>query len=87
MQPKTGNIVSYKLSAADCAAITKQRESGQRGNPVAEGDTYPALVVAVFTNEFGQGVHGLNLKVFLDGDDSFWATSRRLGNKPGEYEL
>ncbi len=41
------------------------------GNDVEAGQTYPALVVRVW----GDGTYG-NLQVFLDGNDTYWATSR-----------
>ena len=48
------------------------------GNPVREGDTFPAHVVAVW----GDG-SVVNLQVVLDGNDTYWATSRAEGDQPG----
>ena len=42
------------------------------GNPVSEGDVYPAMIIRVFPSDPGTS----NLQVFLDGCDVFWATSR-----------
>lgn len=40
------------------------------GNQASEGDLYPAIVVRTF------GGPSVNLQVFLDGNDTYWATSR-----------
>lgn len=50
---------------------------GHFGNEAAEGDVYPAVVVRTF--------HGttVNLKVLLDGNDDYWATSRGEGDGVG----
>jgi hypothetical protein len=39
------------------------------------------MVVAIFNGESTT----CNLKVFLDGEDCYWATSRSLGDKPGTW--
>jgi hypothetical protein len=54
---------------------------GHVGNRVAEGDEYPAMVVRDWSAELGT----VNLKVQLDGDDTYWATSRTHDEhgKPG----
>jgi hypothetical protein len=49
---------------------------GHFGNAVTEGSLCAAVVVAVF----GNGEH-LNLKVLLDGNDDYWATSRPEGRR------
>lgn len=41
------------------------------GNEVHAGDIYPAMVIRVWGDESGCS----NLKVMLDGNDDFWATS------------
>lgn len=56
---------------------------GHVGNPAAEGDVFPGVVVAVF----GTAGTTANLQVFLDGNDAHWATSRQLGDGPGSYQL
>lgn len=50
------------------------------GNPVREGDVYPAIIVSVWDAKAGT----VNLRVLLDGTDEFWATSRceSLGVEP-----
>jgi hypothetical protein len=55
---------------------------GHVGNRVAEGDEYPAMVVRIFP---GNNIGTVNLKVQLDGDDTYWATSRIHGESPGEW--
>lgn len=80
MKPTIGRIVLYRVSSDDAAAISAQRERlGMRGNPIAEGEEVPAVIVRVFENEFGPGIPGCNLKLMLDGEDDYWATSRREG--------
>lgn len=49
------------------------------GNQVSEGDIYPALVVRTF------GGTTVNLHVLLDGNDTYWATSRVEGDNPGQW--
>lgn len=74
------DIVFYRLSQYDAATITARRtQAGITGNPVAAGDTYPALVVKRFTYQT------VNLRVLLDGPDDLWATSRYYGDQPGQW--
>lgn len=56
---------------------------GHFGNHVTEGEQYPAVIVRVFHSE----TMTANLQVTLDGNDSYWATSRTLGDQPGNYQL
>ncbi|MFI6909865.1 hypothetical protein ACIBKY_51995 [Nonomuraea sp. NPDC050394] len=95
MTPSIGRIVHYTLSEQDAQAINRRREDfdafqrshahphepGQPGatghqahvgNPVVAGLTFPAMIVRVFTSS-------ANLQVFLDGNDTYWATSRSEG--------
>jgi hypothetical protein len=53
---------------------------GHIGNEVSEGDVYPAVAVRVFSPV------AANLQVFLDGNDTFWATSRGEGDLPGFWQ-
>jgi hypothetical protein len=46
------------------------------GNHTQEGDVYPAMIVRIFGETPESAV---NLQVFLDGNDAYWATSRTLG--------
>lgn len=51
------------------------------GNPAAAGDVCPAMVVRRFD---GNDVV-VNLQVWLDGNDVYWATSRKEGDQPGTW--
>lgn len=48
------------------------------GNRAAEGDLCPAMIVRVWNPDSP----AVNLQVFLDGNDTFWATSRTDGDGP-----
>jgi hypothetical protein len=52
------------------------------GNRAEDGQVYPAVVVRRFADYPNQPV---NLKVLLDGNDDFWATSRCEGEGPGTW--
>jgi hypothetical protein len=47
------------------------------GNEVREGDVFPALIVRVWPTS-------VNLQVFLDGNDTYWATSRPEASISGD---
>ncbi|MFJ2006987.1 hypothetical protein [Streptomyces chartreusis] len=97
MKPSIGRIVHYTLSEHDAAEINRRRADFARyvkngglhgggtgyvahvGNQAREGDVYPAMIVRVFGETPESAV---NLQVFLDGNDAFWATSRTLGEGP-----
>jgi hypothetical protein len=76
-QPATiGRIVHYKLATHDAAVINQKTRTG---NEARTGDVYPALIVRVW------GGSGANLQVFLDGADTYWATSRTEGDAEGQW--
>lgn len=82
MAPSIGRIVHYTLSEGDVASIDRDMPAypGQsvKRNSVQAGDVYPAIVVRVFPG--GTEANGVcNLQVLLDGNCSFWATSRVEG--------
>lgn len=52
------------------------------GNPVAEGDVFPMLIVRVWGPLAESVVNG---QVFLDGNDVFWTTSVGVGTLPGTF--
>ncbi len=90
MQPTIGRVVHLTLSAGDADQINSRRPDGPRGadsngavihagNHAAEGHTYPAMVVRTFDGPY------VNLQVFLDGNDTYWATSRSEGDQPGQW--
>ena len=85
MKPTVGRIVHYALSEYDIAAINRgtQRQFNNIGNAVEVGQICPAMIVRVFDPEGGSGT--ANLQVFLDGSDSYWATSRKNGDEPGTW--
>ena len=96
--PTKGRIVWYVLAADDAAKINKRRHDANAhldyhrsnatgvmvhvGNEAKEGAIYPAMVVETFGDKPNSRV---NLKVELDGNDSFWATSIIVGEGPGHY--
>jgi hypothetical protein len=98
MTPATiGRIVQYTLSEEDAAQINRRRISVQEiregidsgtwvegaqahvGEPVAAGRTFPAIVVREWAPQWPEMV---NLQVFLDGTDVYWATSRLQTERP-----
>lgn len=90
MKATIGRIVHYALTDHDAAAINRRRgdalasDTGQTGriihvgNTVAAGLVFPAMVV----RDWGASV---NLQVYLDGNDIYWATSRSEGEGPGTW--
>jgi hypothetical protein len=96
MGPLTiGRIVQYQLTAGDAEQINKRRgdygkadktvDTGFQahvGNSAREGQVFPLLVTAV--NGSGEGA-SVNGQVFLDGNDVFWATSRKEGSEAGTW--
>ncbi|MEU8279799.1 hypothetical protein ACFYOK_04625 [Microbispora bryophytorum] len=51
------------------------------GNFAEAGQVYPAIVVRVWESSFNSA----NLQVLLDGNDTYWATSRSEGDQPGRW--
>ncbi len=69
-----GRIVQFVFDQQSVDAVTRQRAmivSGyqETGNQVMVGDIYPAMVVRRWANTT------VNLKVMLDGTDTYWAQS------------
>lgn len=52
---------------------------GHYGVQVLPGNIYPAIIVSIHDDTT------VNLQVLLDGNDSFWACRRSLGNSVGEW--
>ena len=89
MIPSIGRIVHYRLASWDVDAINRRRSDGENsirpddgaqvhvGNRVSEGDVFPAVIVRCWGDTEGSMV---NLQVFLDGNDTYWATSRDEGD-------
>lgn len=98
MKPTLGRIVLYKLSAYDADAINRRyqhardnmnshRENANGvvvgvGNNVSEGAVAPAIIVQVWGTDETSAV---NLQVFLDGNVTYWASSRCAGEGTGTW--
>lgn len=94
-QPSVGRIVHYRLSEQDATDINRRRKDfhtsggaedrsgfvGHVGNRVAEGEVFPAVIVRVRD----ESTVTCNLKVLLDGNDTYWATSRAEGAEAGRW--
>lgn len=91
MKPSVGRIVHYVLSEQDAAEINRRRTTSRAiverieadkwplgaqahiGNEERAGNVRPMLICQVWGDSVGACVNG---QVFLDGCDSYWATSR-----------
>lgn len=103
--PTQGRIVLYTMTVDDARIVNARRRHAQEkyhlhqhqkngtqlhvGNEVVEGEVYPAMVVRAWGNAPDSYV---NLKVELDGNDVYWATSRKVeeakedgSHTPGYY--
>lgn len=56
------------------------------GNLHTGNQTLPMLIVAVWPDEYGPGIPGVNGQVFLDGNDVLWVTSAVEGTLPGQWQ-
>lgn len=99
MIPSVGRIVHYTLSESDAIQINRRRADASRnmrthqeqktgavvhvGNNVAAGDVYPMVITRVWgdPSEFT----AVNGTVFLDGNDTLWATSVDQGIGPRHW--
>lgn len=78
-----GQRVLFRLSKGHIDEIRARREydpNNHRGNPLSEGQQYPADVVAHF------GGSTVNLRVILDGYGDHWACSVSQGDGPGQWQ-
>lgn len=82
MIPSIGRIVHYTLSETDVEQIREKRQGYPGGNPVSAEQVYPAVIVRTWGDTEESAVQ---LKVFLDGHDDFWATSRNQGEGAGKW--
>lgn len=48
------------------------------------GDVVPVIIIRVWPNEFGDQP-GINGQALLDGNDSYWITSKKEGSENGEW--
>ncbi|MEV7902218.1 hypothetical protein [Streptomyces anulatus] len=91
--PTPGRTVLYRLSDHDATVINQRRTDyaasakatrtgfvAHVGNEAVEGAVYPAVVVRTWADH-----PAVNLVVFLDGADTFWATSRLEGDDVGQW--
>lgn len=97
--PTIGRIVWYKMPTHHAMAINGRRKHAQEkmdwhralksgaqvhvGNQVEAGQLYPAMIVRTWGDTPTSAV---NLQVFLDGNDAFWATSTSVGDEDGKYQ-
>ena len=91
-KPSIGRIVHYALSAHDADCVNGRRadalksgfaeqETGAQvhtGGMVDTGELVPAILTYVHSETM------VNLKVFLDGNDDLWVTSRAKHDNPDD---
>lgn len=80
MKPSIGRIVHYTFAEYDDFSQVE----GARVNKVEAGQVYPAMIVRTWGEDEGDSC---NLQVFLDGNVSYWATSRVEGDQPGQWAV
>ena len=93
MEPSIGRIVHYILLGLDAEQINRRRVPGAGhnddwpggaqahvGSIVTEGQKFPMIVTAVWTNIT------INGQVFLDGNDAFWVRSVQEGTTAGTWQ-
>lgn len=90
-----GRIVHCTLSEQDAVEINRRRKDfhtsggahdrsgfvGHVGNSVRAGDVFPAVIVRVWP----ESTVTCNLQVLLDGNDTYWVTSRAEGTEAGRW--
>ncbi|WP_405956124.1 hypothetical protein [Streptomyces phaeochromogenes] len=95
MKPSIGRIVHYALTDHEAEAVNRRRKDfhesrgaaertgfvGHVGNWAKGGDVFPAVIVRVWD----EPQVTVNLQVFLDGNDTLWATSRQEGAEIGQW--
>ena len=102
MIPTIGRIVHYRLTDQEAVEINRRRTTGTAigerikadkwplgaqahiGNQVSAGDTFPAMIVKTWGKTEGSCCQ---LQVFLDGNDTLWATSRSEGDLAGMWSV
>lgn len=95
----TGRIVRYVMSDMDAAQVNRRRTTDREiaarmltvppewptgaqahiGETVSKGDEFAAMIVKAHDDG------PVNLQVFLDGSDIFWARYISLGEGPGTF--
>lgn len=97
MKPTIGRIVIYRATANDADTINRRREDAQEkmlwhqalktgtqvhvGNSVKEGDEFPLIITRVWGDSESAAFNG---QLLLDGNDLYWVTSTKIGDKPRE---
>ena len=101
MIPSVGRIVHIRLSAECAQSINRRRSGSRidvsqptspepqygqvfHGNVATEGDIYPLLITRIWSNNPTE-LTAVNGQIFLDGNDSYWATSVQQGDGPGKW--
>lgn len=99
MDITVGRTVLYTLSEQDAIEINRRRTNGGSiydrmhqeppawpagaqahiGNDARVGQVFPAVATRIW------GPTATNFTVFLDGSDTYWATSRSEGTEPGTW--
>ena len=85
MIPSVGRIVHIILSD-DCASniIRNRVENHHVGNPVYGGEVFPMVITKIWSDNPTDetAVQG---QIFLDGNDTYWATSVKQGTEKGQW--
>jgi hypothetical protein len=95
--PTVCRTVLYTLDVYSAKQINKRRKAAvahfvehgddsfqlHHGNLVQPGQQYPMIITRVWGDRPESAVNG---QVFLDGSDSFWATSVVPGEGEGKYQ-
>jgi hypothetical protein len=90
MIPAIGRIVHYTLSDHDVQSISQRRLEArgrmgvELGNPVHEGDVFPAMITRVWDDPASER-SVVQLQVFLDGSDQVWVSSVEQGTGPRKW--
>lgn len=100
MKPTIGRIVIYTLTEQDAEQINRRRTTGVEiakritedrwslgaqahiGNSVEQGMAFPMIIVRTWGDTPESAVQG---QVLLDGNDTYWATSRVQGEHAGMW--
>jgi hypothetical protein len=85
MIPSVGRIVQYILTEGDAAAIysgSKLIDNSANGHKA--GDVLPLLICKVWSDDPTEDT-AVNGQVFVDGNFTYWATSRQQGDGEGRW--
>jgi hypothetical protein len=79
-KPTLGRIVHYRLTEYDVASI--QALLTVHRNHAAVGDVCAAVIVRIWDTP---GPAMVNLQVLIDGQATYWVTSRCEGDEDGKW--